>query len=233
MRAAFAFLTTLGRAHTPTAASWRWFPFVGAAVGALVGTVWWAADRAFTPLLAAALTVVVDLAITGMLHIDGLADTADGLLPHANRARRLEIMRTADVGAFGIAVVASAIVLRTAAFTAQAPSIALIAGLWCCSRTIAAAIPAWLLYARDDGLVSALLDARPTRWLVLACVPAGALAVVGNGLPGLAASVAAILAGLAVAAWASVRVGGFTGDVLGAAIVVSETVGLVVASARW
>src|SRR5690349_17191095 len=95
-------LTTLGRrGGSLRARALGWFPVLGAALGALVGACWWGAGRAWTPWPAAVLVVVVDLAVTGMLHVDGLADSADGLLPHADRERRLAIMRAPDVGAFG------------------------------------------------------------------------------------------------------------------------------------
>jgi adenosylcobinamide-GDP ribazoletransferase len=233
MRDALAFLTVVGRSGTPTPRSLRWFPLVGAAIGAAVGSVWWLADQVFPALLAAALTVAADLAVTGLLHADGLADAADGLLPHAERARRLEIMRTPGVGAFGAAVLGVVLVTRTAGFAARPADIALVAGLWCASRTMAAAAPAWLAYARDDGLASPFLATPASRLVALAVVPAAALTVLGVGWPGLAATGGAVLAGSGVLVLSRRRLGGFTGDVLGAAIILAETVGLVVAGARW
>jgi len=82
MRRAFSFLTVLGRGTAPDGATLRWFPVVGLVLGAAVGGVWWGADRVLPPLVAAGVVVLVDLALTGMLHVDGLADSADGLLPH-------------------------------------------------------------------------------------------------------------------------------------------------------
>src|SRR5581483_9690508 len=116
---ALGFLTVLGGARRPTGRALRWFPVVGALIGAAVGGVWWSADQAFPPLLAGGLALAADLAITGLLHLDGLADTADGLLPHADRDRRLAIMRAPDVGAFGVATVAGVLLLRFAAFASQ------------------------------------------------------------------------------------------------------------------
>jgi adenosylcobinamide-GDP ribazoletransferase len=233
MREALAFLTVVGRPSPPTPRALRWFPVVGAAVGGLVGTVWWLADQAFPALLAAVLVVAVDLAVTGLLHADGLADAADGLLPHASRARRLEIMRTPDVGAFGVAVLVIVLLTRVGALAARPADIGLIVGVWCVSRTLVAVAPAWLPYARETGLATPLLAAPATPVVGLAVLPATALAVVTAGWVGGAAIAAALLAGTAVLALARVRLGGFTGDVLGATILVAETVGLVVAGARW
>ena len=99
VRRALAFLTPLGRAAVPDSRTMSWFPVVGALVGAVVGCVWWGADRLWPPAVAAALTVAADLALTGMLHVDGLADSADGLLPHLPRKRRLEVMADPAIGA--------------------------------------------------------------------------------------------------------------------------------------
>jgi adenosylcobinamide-GDP ribazoletransferase len=233
MREALAFLTVVGRPATPTPRALRWFPIVGAAVGAVVGSVWWLADRAFPALLAAALAVAADLALTGLLHADGLADAADGLLPHAARDRRLEIMRTPGVGAFGVVVLVVVLVTRVGALAARPADIGLIVGLWCASRTLVAVAPAWLPYARDAGLASTLVAAPASPVVGLALAPAGALAVLTVGWVGAAAVTVAVVAGGAVLALGRVRLGGFTGDVLGAAIVVGETAGLVVAGARW
>src|SRR5439155_1376039 len=88
MRDAFALLTTFGRrGGRLRAGALAWFPLVGVTLGAGLGCVWWASERLWPRLVAAALTVAADLALTGALHLDGLADAADGLLPHARRGR--------------------------------------------------------------------------------------------------------------------------------------------------
>lgn len=233
MRAAVALLTVLGRATEPTPRAWRWFPVVGALAGAFVGGAWWLADQAFPPLPAAALAVVVGLVITGLLHFDGLADAADGLLCHAERSERLRIMRAPDVGAFGVVAVGAVLLLQVSALAAQAVSIVLIAAVWSASRTAVTAAPVWLPYARDDGIASTMLATEASAWPLAALVPIVILAAVVDGTRGAAAVVATVFGAAAVLWLARRRVGGFTGDVLGAAIVVGETVGLVVAAARW
>jgi len=233
MREAFGFLTVLGGPRAPSPRALRWFPVVGAAVGAAVGAVWWAGGEAFPALVAAVIAVVADAAITGMLHLDGLADAADGLLPHATRARRLEIMRTPGVGAFAVVAVVLVVVLRTAALSGRLPDVALVVAIWCTSRTVAAVAPAWLTYAREQGIASSFVTTGAAYWPALALVPAAGIAIAGIGPPGLAAVGATVLGATAVLALARSRIDGFTGDVLGAAIVIGETAGLVVAAARW
>jgi adenosylcobinamide-GDP ribazoletransferase len=233
MRAAVALLTVFGRSTAPSARAWAWFPVVGAAIGALVGGVWWAADEAFPPLVAAALVVVADLVVTGMLHVDGLADTADGLLCHAESSERLRIMRTPDVGAFGVAVVAIVLTVQVAALGSQPVSVVLLLALWCATRTTIVGAAAFMRYVRDEGMASLMLSRPAPAWPLLAIVPAGALAGYADGWRGLVAVIATVVAGAGVLALAQRRLRGFTGDVLGASVVIGQTVGLVVGAARW
>jgi adenosylcobinamide-GDP ribazoletransferase len=232
LRDAVGLLTTLGRrGGSLSARALGWFPVLGAALGALVGACWWAADEVWKPLPAAVLVVVVDLAVTGMLHVDGLADAADGLLPHADRERRLAIMRAPDVGAFGVAVVGITLIALVAALASQPVSVLLVVGLWLSARSLVASVPALVPYARDAGIATSLLDGAP-RWPVL-CIPIGVILAFDAGARGVVAVVVGVVAGVGVLLLARRRVGGFTGDVLGATIVVVETAGLLVASARW
>lgn len=236
MRRAVAFLTPVGGAAPPSPGAVPWFPAVGALIGAAVGAVWWGAGRLWPPAVAAALAVAVDLALTGLLHADGLADTADGLVPPLERERRLEVMADPRTGAFGVAALAAALLLRWAAFASREPSVLLVAGLWCASRTVMAVALLALPYARRGGLAAAFRGgpSRPIPLAAAGLVGAAALAAAGAGLvPGLTA-VAAVAAGGALVLWLAMRrVGGYTGDVLGGAGMVGETAGLVAAAARW
>ncbi len=237
MIAALAFLTPLGRAREPDRTTFDWFPLVGAALGAAVGLVWWGASEIWSPFVAAALAVAADVALTGALHVDGLADTADGVLPHLDRDRRLEVMAEPDVGAFGVTAVVLTLGLRIAILASVEADVALVAAVWCASRTLMAVAARSVPYARSGGgLAAAFLGRSPVPVACLGAAMAAALAVaLGDAGParGLAAVVAVALAGAAVVALARRRLGGFTGDVLGAAGLVGETVGLLVATARW
>src|SRR5438128_11964309 len=139
-RQALSFLTPIGGAAAPSPRALPWFPAVGAAIGAALGGVWWVSNEIWPPLVAAAVVVAADLALTGLLHLDGLADSADGLLPHLPRQRRLEVMTAPDVGAFGVGVSAATLLLRWSALAALRPNPALLAGLWCGSRTLMATV---------------------------------------------------------------------------------------------
>ena len=226
MRRALAFLTPLFGASEPRPRTLAWFPFAGAALGLVLGAVWWGAERVWPAAVAAAIVVAADLALTGLLHVDGLADSADGLLPHLDRARRLEVMAAPDVGAFGVAAVVAVLLLRWAALATTAPSPLLLGGLWCASRTAMAVAARKVPYARPGGLASAFLGGRTLSTALIGAVLATGLAFAGPGVTGIAA-----VAGVVVLARR--RLGGFTGDVLGASGMVGETTGLLVAAARW
>jgi cobalamin synthase len=208
-------------------------------MGAVLGVIWWATEKGWPPAVAAAIVVAADLGLTGMLHLDGLVDSADGLLPHLEPARRLEVMSDPSVGAFGIAVGGAVILLRWSALFSTRPSVLLLAGIWAVSRASMAVAAKLVPYARrSGGLATAFLEGSGAGFA------AGIAALLGlaGGLsclvlwrtgPGLVVLAAELLAAAGVLAFAWRRIGGFTGDVLGAMGIVSETVALVVASARW
>jgi adenosylcobinamide-GDP ribazoletransferase len=235
MRAALAFLTPFPGARRPSPQTLRWFPVVGAVLGIILGGVWWAAAKAWPLPVAALLVVAADLLLTGMLHLDGLADTADGLLPHLSRERRLEVMREPTVGAFGVAAVIVVLLGRFAVFATIRPAPWLVAALWCVSRTSMGAVIERVPYARGaNGLASAFTGSPlPAPVVVIVVLFAGGAAAAWAVPAGPVAVASCLIAFGGVVAWARRQIGGFTGDVLGAAGMIGETVGLLVAAARW
>lgn len=233
MRRALGFLTPIGGASTPTPAALPWFPVVGALVGLVVGEVWWAASRWWAPPVAAVLAVLADLVLTGMLHLDGLADAADGLLPPVSPERRLEIMRDPRSGSFGVAAVVVVLLLRAAVLASLTPTPTtplVIAALWAMARTAMAVTAVAVPYARQQGLAGAFIGGSLIPVLAVAVPLVVVLAALGTDphVRGLLAVAGGALAAAAVVTFARSRLGGFTGDVLGACGVVGETVGLVV-----
>ncbi len=237
MLAALSFLTPFGGGRTPDKSTLTWFPLVGALLGAALGGIWWAADQAWPPIVAAALVVTADLALTGMLHLDGLVDSADGLLPHLTRERRLDVMTEPTVGAFGIGVAITTLLLRTAALAAMAPAVLVLISLWCASRTAMAVAARTVPYARDRGLATAFSGGSwplvAALGLVISAGAAAGASVDAEHVGPLVGLAAGIAAGAALTTLARRKIGGYTGDVLGAVGVVVETVGLLVVSARW
>jgi adenosylcobinamide-GDP ribazoletransferase len=239
MRRAVSFLTPFGRAATPENTTLVWFPLVGGLIGFAVGGLWWLAAKVWLKLIAGAIAVAADLTLTGLLHFDGLADAGDGLLAPLTRERRLAAMADPAIGAFGALTVGAVLLLRFGAFASLRPSPLTIAGLWCASRTGMVAITEALPYARAEGLVKSFLGVRSTlqRRLLRASIVGGValsvvLVVLARGLRGLAALGAELIAIALVALFSHRRLGGYTGDVLGAAGVVGETIGLLALAVR-
>lgn len=225
MLSALSFLTILGKPKEPTKHTFRWFAVVGAGVGAAVGGVHLGAHLLWPPLVAAAVVLAADLLLTGALHLDGLADTADGLGAQVNRARRLELMAKPGIGAFALAAGGAVLVARWALLAEPDVELLAFVGIWAASRILAASAPAFMSYARPGGLAEAFC-AGSCRWLPawLAPVAVGLFFVAGPLGPIAVGS--ALVTGVAVAVVAKRRLGGFTGDVLGAVILLSETAAL-------
>jgi adenosylcobinamide-GDP ribazoletransferase len=230
VRTALTYLTPLPLgARPPTRTTAAWFPLAGAVIGLVVGATWWGAGEVFPPAVAAAVAVAADLLVTGALHVDGLADSADGLLPHLDGPdRRRAVMAAPDVGAFGVAAVAATLLLRWAALGSMDPDVWFVVAVWCASRSCMAVLLALGPYA-GGGMGRAFDGAA--RWPGLAGLVAAAAVAVPAGEPFAVAAVVAVA--VLVAAVARARLGGITGDVLGAAGVLGETAALVVATASW
>lgn len=222
---ATAFLTVFGRGQTPQARALWWFPVVGAGLGGVLAAVHWGAGELWPLLVVGILVVAADLVLTGGLHLDGLADSADGLLPPMKRDRRLAVMARPDVGSFAIAAVVVVVGVRWATLSVEGiESLALIP-IWTGSRTLVAVVPAIVPYARPGGLAAPFLEGA-SLWLALWLAPAVAALVLIEGVPGAVGAGVMVVASGGVVAMAWRRLGGFTGDVLGAVIMVAETAAL-------
>lgn len=238
LRSALEFLTPIGHAtRRPSGAAMAWFPLAGALIGAAEGMFWRATTARLGRLPAAAATVAFDVALTGCLHLDGLADTADGCLVHVPARDRLRIMESPEVGAFGVTALSMSLLLRTAALSSGAPSVGLLSALCGASRSLMGASTRLVPYARDHGIVTPFLSVAPGGDAV---VPSSVIGIAGAvllaattaGRRGGLAVLAGVIAGSVVITGARRRLGGYTGDVLGAAGVACETVGLLAATWR-
>lgn len=205
------------------AAAGGWFGLVGALVGALGAAVLLLADAALPHGTAVVLALAAVALITGGLHEDGLADTADALGAHTSRERRLEIMRDPRVGALG-ALALGLVTLLSFATLAALPARTAAASL-VAAHTLARLAPLAhalvLAPARPDGLGAAVRPRLAACVVAYAYSAALAVAVLGP-VPALAAA-AALLAVIAVLALVFRRtLGGLTGDTQGAATKLAE-----------
>ncbi len=213
----------------------RAMPLVGAMIGVLGAAVYWLSGvLGLPPAIAGLLAVAATVGLTGALHEDGLADSADGLFGGAEPTRRLEIMRDSRTGAYGALALIFSVVLRAAALAALAapgPAAAALIAAHALVRALPPAVMAWAPLARDDGLAAGAGQAESKHaWSALGLGAAIALLFLGFG-PGLAALLLAGLAGLAMIRLARARIGGYTGDILGAIEQLGEIAVLLTAAA--
>lgn len=198
--------------------AWAW-PLAGAVVAGIAGAVGWTALMlGMPPGLAAGLVLAAQAMATGALHEDGLADTADGLWGGWDRARRLEIMRDSRIGSYGVVALILSFGLRWGALSVLMAGpgwgwAVLAAGM--ASRAGMVALMAALPPASPGGL-SASSGQPPFAALWRAGVLGAVACLPMAGAGGLWAVGGVVLALGALGATARAKIGGQTGDILGA-----------------
>ena len=233
--AAVAFLTRIpvGRFATldgrDVARGAALFPAVGAAAGAAVGGIAYGLAHDLPPLPAAAVAVAAGALLTGALHLDALADTADAL-GATSRERALAIMRDHSIGAYGATALVLDLLLKASALAALAPHSSVVASAIAAgalSHAVPVALGRALTSVRDDGAGAAFAASRVGALLAVA-----AAAAISCAAPDTVVLVAvAAVAFLGIAVWYRSWLGGGTGDTLGAAAELTETAILVAAAA--
>ena len=208
-----------------------WAPVVGATLGVLAAGLLAGLHSLGAPPLLAGLVVVASLAgCTRAMHLDGLADTADGLGCYGGAQRALEVMREGSCGPFAVVALVLVLAAQAAALGTLAQAgrlipvvLALIAGRaafgWCARRGVPAARPAGLgaLVAGSQPV------AVPVAWFAI-LLAGGLLAVPGRAWQGTLAVAVAALAVVTLSAHTRRRLGGVTGDVLGATSELTTTI---------
>ncbi|NIH78974.1 adenosylcobinamide-GDP ribazoletransferase [Amycolatopsis viridis] len=201
-------------------------PLAAVPLAVLAGVVVLAGDALRLPAVAVAGLAVgaVGLASRG-LHLDGLADTADGLGASFDRTRALDIMRRGDSGPTGVATLVLVLIVQCGALAGAigaghgvtAAFAGTLLGRWvlalCCTRGVPS--------ARPEGLGATVAGSVRLLWTILTCGVAAGLATLAPGLPwwrGPVAVAAAFLAAGVVVWRCTARLGGITGDVLGAGV---------------
>jgi adenosylcobinamide-GDP ribazoletransferase len=230
-------LTDGGMPRWPLADVLPVLPVVGAGVGLAAGLVFAIVRGVSGPgWLAGALAVGAAVLITRALHEDGLADTADGLGPHAlETPRRLEIMRDSRNGTFGVLALALTVVIKVACLAQFGGGTGL--AVLISAHAMARAVLAYPLLAfspvRGDGL--GVLAGKPTDTDVWLAVGIGAaisfVLLVGHGfLVAILAPLVVMFSAWFASRWIAARIGGYTGDTLGAIEQKAEMLFLVVAA---
>ncbi|WP_433209154.1 adenosylcobinamide-GDP ribazoletransferase [Dactylosporangium sp. CS-047395] len=205
-------------------------PLAGALLGLVLAALAGGLVRlGASALLGGAVLVALALLLTRGLHIDGLADTADGLGSYAGPDKALEIMKRSDIGPFGVATIAAVLLVDTAAATS------LVATWWSVVLAFAAgrlgatvACRRGLPAARPEGLGAMVAETVPLWLLGLVTLITAGLGCFVDVAKGPGAVLAAVAVAWVLTAHARRRLGGVTGDVIGAAIELATAAALIV-----
>ncbi len=199
-------------------AAWA-YPLAGAAIGAILATfasvlLWFGMSAS----VVAGLVLAGAAMLTGAMHEDGLADSFDGLWGGWDRARRLEIMKDSHIGTFGVLALILSFGLRWVTLAAiigagfHWPALIAVAAV---SRAAMVPVMAALPHARKDGL-SRHIGKPPVQIAWIAIALAFVASLIAMGLATLAVLLVAVLVTTIWAATAHQKIGGQTGDILGA-----------------
>lgn len=203
--------------------SCAWFPAVGALIGALSAAVYWLAAHYTTDVIAAVSAVLVSVLLTGALHEDALADTADGIGGGRDRVHALAIMRDSRLGSYGVVALILLMAFRIALLSALGAEFAPSALILAHALSRASVVPLILSlpYLREQGAGSPFVGQFPAQSVALLAVSALLIVVAFGGVVALLA--AAAVSWLAILCFRR-KFGGITGDGFGAVIVVVEVI---------
>ena len=212
-----------------SAAAVPWYPLVGMLIGGFAGVVFFVAHLVFPVVLAVVLATAVALLATGALHEDGFADACDGLGGGATRERALEIMRDPRLGTYGTAGLGLLFAAKVLALAAAPAAVIpwLLVASHAASRASMALALAPGTHARPDGIAAPLAKGSPAGGrLAFAALIGGAVSctlLIAAPLAALLAGLCGLLLGHLLMRRAYERkLGGFTGDCLGAVQQASE-----------
>lgn len=213
----------------------KYMPLVGALIGAIVGVVMLAATAIFPSQVAIVIGLTVSALLTGALHEDGLADTVDAFGGGANPERCLEIMKDSRIGTYGVLALIAVLALKATSLAAIGPVsvVGVLVAAYAGGRLAAVLALAFLPYAGGDNVKVSRTPVRMTRGELAVAIATGLVVgpCVMNFAAFVVATVVALVAAAVVAAIAQRKIGGYTGDVLGAVEQIYETAFLALAAA--
>ncbi len=236
--AAIKFLTILpvprglGGDEKTLARSVPYFPLVGLLIGLIAAAFDYTICQALPLMPASTLTVIILICLTGGLHMDGLADTADGFFSARPRDKMMDIMRDSRIGVMGVLTVMFVVLLKITLLVNISGTTrwSLILIMPLAGRAAIIALMAALPYARPEGGLATLFTGSRS-WLHVLWAW-GVLFAVAGGLAqwiGLAATILALIISVAFVLYNRSKIGGYTGDTLGAVCELAETAPLLAA----
>lgn len=250
---ALQFLTRLpipaawvGHDTAPSPRSVRQLPLAGALIGAAAAAIALLAQTFWSDLVAAAFSVGFTVWLTAALHEDGLADTCDALMGAASREKALAVMKDSLIGSYGAAALGLVLLLRVllaAELLGRGlwPTACALIAAHAAGRALAVVMMYALPYAGDEGRARTRSFARDVQGVDVSWAAAvGALflglAVAVQGTPAIAGVMSLVLfvvLFLGLRGWLRRRLGGYTGDTLGAAEQLGELAALLAMAAAW
>lgn len=213
-----------------------WFPIAGLLIGAFNALVYWLSAMVLEGMLPIVCTVLANVCITGALHVDGLADTCDGIYSARKKERMLEIMKDSRIGSNGALAVIFDMLIRISILS-SAPSDKIIWLIFAAPITSRALTPLLMklsVYARAEGGMGGLFLGKQSWSRTLAAFAAGAMIVwLFLDFVGLAAFAAAMLSIIIFRSYIYSKIQGMTGDTLGAGNEIAEIIFLLAVVIIW
>ncbi|MDD3994993.1 MAG: adenosylcobinamide-GDP ribazoletransferase [Dehalococcoidales bacterium] len=209
------------------ASSLVFFPIVALLIGLLLFLANWGLGEVFSPVVTAAFTLLVWILISGAMHLDGLADSCDGLAGNTAE-KRLEIMKDSHIGAFGVVGISLLLLVKFAAIVSlsgwewEALVLAPVFGTWAMVLAITV-----FPYARKNGVGQAFKQGATIFKLLIATIITLAAAALLAGWWGVVIMAITCLVTVLVGVFFKSRLGGLTGDTYGAIKEVSEAIVLI------
>jgi adenosylcobinamide-GDP ribazoletransferase len=204
------------------------FPLVGLVIGLLTALAGWIFIPHVGPLVAAIAVVITHIMLTGGLHLDGLADSCDGLFSVRSRERILEIMRDSRIGTNGALALIVAVVLRTALIYQMSADVLPLLALLIVTPVVGRGMMAVMMYrqayARESGMGNLFIGKISEGRFYITLLLMAALVLLIGGLSSLFALLMTLVFVLGFRRFVASRIGGQTGDTLGAACELSELV---------
>jgi adenosylcobinamide-GDP ribazoletransferase len=204
-------------------------PAVGLLLGGILGCAALLAEKVFSGYITAVLMLVLYILLTGGLHLDGLGDTFDGLFSNRSRERMLEIMRDSRVGTNAVLAIGCVLLLNTVLLSGS-PIIKVLLLMPVAGRVGSVVGAGVSTYARrGEGLGKSFIDVCGWKEIVMGVLVGGIIFFAAAGVKGLVLTGIAAISALVLVKFFSRKIGGATGDILGAVCELNQTVFLLAA----
>lgn len=210
----------------------KYFPLIGLLIGLILVAAYSIYMLIFPPLISATLTVFTLIKITGGLHMDGLSDMADAFLSHRDKEKTMEIMKDSRIGSMG-ALAQSGVILLKIAAVYELSSLTL-GGLLLApvvGRSAILLVSNSTPHARTNGLGNLVNPSKNKSLLIYSILTSLILAALSLGWRGIICTIISLVTAVIISKISIRKIGGFTGDILGATCEICEMLTLLMLTA--